>query len=125
VEGLPAGLYHYNALRHRIYRLREGDYSFDISNGLIQRNLAVDASLIVFVTAMFERSVFKYGDRGYRFVLIEAGHLAQNLTLAAMGLGFGALNIGGYVDRAIDEFLELDGINHSTVYMMAVGKPAQ
>lgn len=125
VEGLPAGLYHYNAVRHRAYRLREGDFSFDISNGLVQRNLAVDAAVLFFLTAIFERSVFKYGDRGYRFVLMESGHISQNLNLAAAGLGFGALNIGGFHDRTIDDFLAIDGVNHSTVYMAAVGKPAE
>jgi SagB-type dehydrogenase family enzyme len=124
VEGLAAGLYHYNAVRHRVYRLRDGDFSFDISNGLIQPNLAVDASVLFFFTAIFERSVFKYGDRGYRFVLMEAGHAAQNLNLAAAGLGFGALNVGGFVDRTIDEFLAVDGVTHSTVYIVAAGKPA-
>lgn len=122
VEGMTAGLYHYNAVRHRAYRLREGDFGFDIGNGLVQKNLAVDASVIFFLTGIFDRSVFKYGDRGYRFVLLESGHVSQNMNLAAAGLGFGALNIGGFMDRTIDEFLGVDGVNHSTVYMLAVGQ---
>jgi SagB-type dehydrogenase family enzyme len=122
VAGLEPGLYHYNAVRHRIYRLREGDLALDVADGLVQKNLAVDASIVFFLTAMFDRSVFKYGDRGYRFVMLEAGHVAQNLNLVACGLGLGSLNIGGYFDRRIDDFLGLDGVTHSTIYMVAVGK---
>ena len=78
--------------------------------------------MIVFITAVFERSVFKYGDRGYRFVLLEAGHVAQNINLAVTALGLGCVNIGGFFDRDIDEFLGIDGLTHSSVYLMAIGK---
>jgi SagB-type dehydrogenase family enzyme len=122
VNGLKSGLYHYNALRHKIYHLRDGDFSLDVSEGLVQKEIAVDASVVFFLTAMFDRSIFKYGDRGYRFILLEAGHVAQNLNLVANGLRLGALNIGGFFDRKIDHFLGLDGVTHSTVYMVATGK---
>ena len=75
----------------------------------------------LFVTAEFARSTFKYGERGYRFVLLEAGHLAQNVNLAAAGLGLGCLDVGGYYDRQVDEWLGLDGVTHSTVYLLALG----
>jgi SagB-type dehydrogenase family enzyme len=70
---------------------------------------------------MFERSTFKYGERGYRFVLLEAGHVAQNLSLTACALGMGCVNIGGFFDRKVDELLELDGLHQSTIYMAGVG----
>jgi nitroreductase len=53
--------------------------------------------------------------------LLEAGHVAQNLNLVATALGLGCVNIGGYFDREIDEYLDLDGITHSTIYMLAIG----
>ena len=74
-----------------------------------------------FMTAMFERTVFKYGDRGYRFTFLEAGHVAQNMSLVATALGLGCVNIGGFYDREIDEFLGIDGLTHSTLYMLAIG----
>jgi SagB-type dehydrogenase family enzyme len=85
-------------------------------------NVPYDASIVIFVTAIFERSTFKYGERGYRFVLLEAGHVAQNVSLAATGLGLGAINIGGYFDRDMDRVLGLDGVRHSTVYLVAIGR---
>jgi SagB-type dehydrogenase family enzyme len=84
--------------------------------------LALGASLIVFITAIFERSIFKYGDRGYRFVFLEAGHVGQNINLVTNALGLGCTNIGGFFDRQIDDFLGIDGVTHSTIYMMAIGK---
>ena len=125
VGALEAGLYHFNPMQNRLRLLRYGDNSRRLSDALVQRNLAVDASLIVFITAVFERSVFKYGDRGYRFVLLEAGHVAQNLALTATGMGLGCLNVGGFADRQIDDLLGLDGIDHSTIYLAAVGAPSE
>lgn len=92
---------------------------------MVQPDLVARASLIIFITALFERSIFKYGNRGYRFVMLEAGHVAQNLNLVAIALGLKTLNIGGYFDRAIDDFLGLDGVTHSTIYMLAVGQGSE
>jgi SagB-type dehydrogenase family enzyme len=124
LKGHPSGIYHYNAAEHCLRHLQDGDDTQRISLALVQPELAQGASLIIFLTAIFERSIFKYGERGYRFILLEAGHVAQNLNLVANALGLGCVNIGGYFDREIDEYLELDGITHSTIYMMAIGGKA-
>jgi SagB-type dehydrogenase family enzyme len=123
VEDLEAGLYHYNPTCSALRFVRYGDDSRRLSEALVQRRLALDVSLMVFVTAVFERSAFKYGDRGYRFTLLEAGHVAQNLNLVTTALGLGCVNIGGYADRQIDDLLGLDGVAHSTIYMVGIGKP--
>jgi SagB-type dehydrogenase family enzyme len=122
--GFSSGLYHYNPFKNHLRLLRCGDQSETIARCLVQQNIAHDSSLIIFITALFDRSTFKYGDRGYRFALLEAGHVAQNLNLSALGLGLGSMNIGGFYDRRIDTFLGLDGLTHSTVYMIAIGKEA-
>jgi len=126
VSGLGAGLYHFSPSEHALRRLRDGDLSHDLARTLVefQTHLAFDATAIVIITAMFNRSTFKYGARGYRFVLLEAGHVAQNINLAVTGLGLGCINLGGYYDQAVDRFLGIDGLNQSTVYMIAFGKPA-
>lgn len=124
IEGLAAGLYHFNPTKHHLRLLRGGDETKRISMGLVQPDVAFCSSLILFITVVFERTVFKYGSRGYRFALLEAGHLAQNLNLVAISLGLACLNIGGYFDRDVDEFLEIDGITHSTIYIAAIGAKA-
>jgi SagB-type dehydrogenase family enzyme len=121
VQGLQAGLYHYNAAEHRLRLLHGRDETRQLSESLVQRNLATDCALIVFITAIFERNVFKYGERGYRFTLLEAGHVAQNLNLAATSLGLGSVNIGGFFDRSIDALLDFDGCTQSTIYLVGIG----
>ncbi len=123
VKGLLPGLYHYNSAHHHIRRLHEGDERQTIAESMIQPEVALESSLMIFITAMFERTVFKYGDRGYRFAFLEAGHVAQNMNLMATALKLGCVNIGGFYDREVDGYLGLDGIMHSTIYLMAIGKP--
>jgi SagB-type dehydrogenase family enzyme len=123
VPGIAAGLYHFSPPDQALRQLRAGDFSHDLARAFVefQTHLAHDASLIVIVTAMFQRTTFKYGARGYRFVLLEAGHVAQNINLACTALGVGCYNIGGFYDQAVDRFLGIDGLNQATIYMMAIG----
>lgn len=121
LEGQRSGLYHYNPSKNHLRLLQEGDATERIAQAMVQPEIGRGASLLIFITAIFERSVFKYGDRGYRFIFLETGHVAQNINLVATALGFGCVNIGGFFDREIDDFLDLDGVTHSTVYMIAVG----
>lgn len=121
VDGIKPGLYHYDPSQRELQRLRDGDLSRELADGLVQKELALGTSLQVFITGIFERAVFKYGDRGYRFALLEAGHVAQNMNLVANALGHGVINVGGFVDRVMDTLLGLDGITHSTIYVIAVG----
>jgi SagB-type dehydrogenase family enzyme len=127
VPGIAAGLYHFSPPDQALRQLRAGDLSIDIAQSFVefQTHLAYDASLIVMVTAMFQRSTFKYGARGYRFIFLEAGHVAQNINLACTALGLGCFNIGGFYDQAVDRFLGIDGLNHGTIYMMAIGELAE
>lgn len=126
VSGLEtAGIYHFNPTKHHLRFLTSGDKTEELANAVVNPDLIKRASLIIFITAMFERSVFKYQERGYRFTLLEAGHVAQNLNLVSIALGLGSVNIGGYFDREIDDLLGIDGVTHSTIYMMAIGQTTQ
>jgi SagB-type dehydrogenase family enzyme len=121
VSGLEAGLYHYNPEISSLEVLRKADETQRIAGFFVQADLALNAAAILFVSATFSRTVFKYGDRGYRFVLLEAGHLAQNSNLTAQEMGLATTNIGGYTDRDVDRYLGLDGVNESTVYLLLIG----
>jgi SagB-type dehydrogenase family enzyme len=120
-SSLDSGLYHYSPARNSVEMVRPGDGSRFISEGLVQRELPFQSSVLVFITSLFDRATFKYGERGYRFALLEAGHVAQNLALVASALGMGVMTIGGYYDRIVDRFLEVDGVEQSTVYIIAIG----
>jgi SagB-type dehydrogenase family enzyme len=124
VNGLDPGIYHYHAGEHHLRLVRPGDASPLVAEALVQPEFAVDASLLFFIAALFERSTFKYGNRGYRFALLEAGHVAQNVNLVAGALSLGCVNLGGYFDRHVDELLGLNGVTQSAVYVVAVGRDA-
>jgi SagB-type dehydrogenase family enzyme len=122
VDGLEPGLYHYDPEDHELDVLRTGDELERLADCLVQPELARGAAAAVLVSAVFFRSTVKYGDRGYRFVLMEAGHLAQNALLAAEGLGIGSAPIGGYLDRAVDRLIGVDGVDESVVYVLLFGR---
>jgi SagB-type dehydrogenase family enzyme len=123
VDGLAPGLYHYDPEDSSLDVLRRGDATEEIAQFMVQADLSRQAAATLFVTAVFIRTVFKYGDRGYRFVLMEAGHLAQNMLLTWEEAGLAAVTIGGYLDRQADDHLSLDGVNESVVYILHVGRP--
>jgi SagB-type dehydrogenase family enzyme len=122
IEDLGDGLFHYQPESHAVHVLREGDVREEVAAGFAQPDIARAAPLLVFVTAVFERVVFKYGDRGYRYALIEAGHAVQNFNLVATALGLGSVNLAGYYDRIVDEWLGIDGLSQSTLYCVAAGR---
>lgn len=121
IAGLGTGLHHYAPTRNALHHLDDRDRSAEIAAATLYPEYVAGAALTVFLTAMFERSTWKYGDRGYRYALLEAGHAAQNLVLAATALGLASFPLGGYFDREIDQLLDLDGVTHSTVYMICIG----
>ncbi len=76
------------------------------------------------VTAVFWRTRFKYGQRGYRFALLEAGHLIQNAVLAATQLDLPALPLGGFYDRRLDDVVGADGLDEASVHALVLGGAA-
>jgi SagB-type dehydrogenase family enzyme len=124
VDGIPRGVYHYDVLHHELERL---PHSADLQ--ILPRSVFVDgmmegAGAVIVISAVFGRSKIKYGERGYRFVLLEAGHVAQNLVLAATGLSLGSCPIGGFVDDYINELIDVDGLDEAALYMVVVGSVA-
>jgi SagB-type dehydrogenase family enzyme len=124
VDGVECGLYHYEPANGVIRRIADGDRSSEIAARVVQPEAIENASAVIFITAAFERSTTKYGERGYRFVLLEAGHVAQNLALLTCAMDLAGTHIGGFFDRPIDEFLAIDGIAQSTLYLYTVGGAA-
>jgi SagB-type dehydrogenase family enzyme len=124
VEGLAPGIYHYHSITHALEQLRDAPLPEVVAGYLFmgQAELA-SAPLVIVISAYLHRSLRKYGDRGYRYVLFEAGHVAQNINLAATGLGLGSCNMGGFFDVELGELLRLDGEREVPLYGIAVGRP--
>lgn len=119
VQGLQKGLYHYSVQSHSLEKLLVFD-SFRYTN-YFGHKWVVKASSLIVITAMFKRTIIKYGDRGYRHTLIEAGHMGQNIYLVSTTLGLSCCAIGGFSDVEINKLLDIDGITESVLYILAVG----
>jgi SagB-type dehydrogenase family enzyme len=125
VEGVEPGVYHYDVQRHELEQIRAGDHrQYVVEHGLSQEFLG-ECGAVVYLTMIFQRMRFKYRERSYRYGLIEAGHLGQNLYLSATSLGLGACAVGAYSDNAINELLGLDGVEEVSVYLLSLGRPAR
>jgi SagB-type dehydrogenase family enzyme len=120
VDSIEPGAYHYNPFRHRLERLRPAARD-DVAAALVDPALAEHTATLIVVTAMFWRSRFKYGARGYRFALLEAGHLMQNAVLAAAAMKLPALPIGGFYDCKLDALVGANGLDEAAVYALLVG----
>lgn len=124
VRELSPAVYHFDPLRRALELLGPLPPVSTIAALSPYPELVEPAAAVIVVTAMFYRTRFKYGQRGYRFVLIEAGHAAQNALLAAAALGVPACPLGGFFDRRVDAVLGVDGLEEATVYVIATGARA-
>lgn len=124
VESVASGVYHYAALSHILEEVRVLPLPDALVSQLFMGQTYLENAAAIFViTAVFERSLFKYGDRGYRYILFEAGHVAQNINLTAITLGLGSFNLGGFFDVYLAELLGLDLEEEAPIYGVALGIP--
>ena len=126
IENLEPGIYHYFTIGHALEQLRSVLLPSALREYLLmgQEQLAAAPVIVVF-TAVVARSLVKYGDRGYRYILFEAGHAAQNLNLTASALGLGSCNIGGFFDQDLGDLLHLDREREIPLYAVSIGHPSQ
>ena len=123
VDGLHARIHHYDPLAGAIVRLPVPATA--LRDATPYSDLVSEAAAVLVIAAVFWRSRFKYGLRAYRFTLLEAGHVAQNVLLACAALGLAAVPLGGFFDRRLDELLDLDGVDESALYAICLGHAAE
>jgi SagB-type dehydrogenase family enzyme len=125
IEGCGDGVYHYNIPTHCLEPMRHGPSVEELCNHLLNQYFVKAANTVLMFSAVFERTLRKYGPRGYRYVLLEAGHAAQNVCLLATELGLATLCIGGFQDHRLNAHLGLDGTNEAIIYLVAIGYGAE
>lgn len=116
---LPKGLYHYSVKNHLFEVLRK-TRKIPIAN-FFKQDWINKAGGIIIVTAVFDRTTRKYGERGYRSVLQEVGYLGQLIYLLSGVLKIGCCAVGGFIDDKINDYLDVDGANESVVGVFPVG----
>jgi SagB-type dehydrogenase family enzyme len=121
VDGISKGLYHYAIRPHALEELRLGDFRNDIVQATQGQRMHAFANIVIIWTAIFQRTKFRYHDRAYRFIYLDAGHIAQNLALTAVGLGLSSCQVGAYFDDEVNRILGVDGKEESAIYLSVVG----
>jgi SagB-type dehydrogenase family enzyme len=123
VEGIPQGVYHYNVLEHCLEQLKEGDYRVTIARAALDQKIAYDANLVFAWTAVLERCKWKYKQRAFRYIYLDAGHISQTVAMAAVASGLGSCQIAALYDEEVNDLLGIDGIGETAIYLTVVGNP--
>jgi len=121
VENLSHGVYRYNPERHELVKVRDGDVREQLAAAALGQTCVKDGTINIVITAVYERTTWKYGERGVRYVHMEAGHAAQNIYLQATALNLGMVTVGAFHDDQIRNVLGLSQ-NESPLYVIPVGR---
>jgi SagB-type dehydrogenase family enzyme len=123
VEELDPGVYHYAPHRHRLEQLRGPLSWWSVVRLFMDQEYLAEADMIVVFTAVIHRTLARYSERGFRLVLMECGHLAQNLNLLGTAMHLGSLDLGGFYDQHLAVLLGLDPNVEVPLYGVALGHP--
>ncbi|MEM6940253.1 MAG: SagB/ThcOx family dehydrogenase [Pseudomonadota bacterium] len=121
VTGLSSGIYAYDPVGDGLLTLSTDAWQDDAAAAFLSWSSVSSAPVLICIAAVFERTQAKYGPRGYRYVLMEAGHVGQMLSLSAETAGLSTLFLGGFHDTRLNTLLGLDGVEEAVVYAMALG----
>ena len=121
VESLSPGLYHFQPAEFCLELVSEGFVGKSVAEAALGQNFMAAAGVVFIWSAILRRNFSKYGHRGLRYVMMDAGHICQNLLLAAAGLVLGACPVAAFYDDQLNRLLGLDGEEESVIYLAAVG----
>ncbi len=121
---LEEGVFHYIPHEHALELIKKGDVRYDLMKAALYQEYILEAPLNVIIAAVFSRTTYKYGDRGIRYVLFEAGHVSQNIYLQCVSLKLGTVAIGAFYDEEVKRVLSLPK-DHDPLYIMPVGYPRE
>jgi SagB-type dehydrogenase family enzyme len=122
VEGLEEGCYYYAPHAEELRQIRFKNFRQELHMLCLWQNLGRDAGAVLVQTADLQQAVGKYGDRVYRYLHLDAGHLGQRLNLAAIHLGLGVSGIGGFFDDQVNEVLGIP-TDEAVLYITTLGRP--
>ncbi|MBF2020249.1 MAG: SagB/ThcOx family dehydrogenase [Hydrococcus sp. C42_A2020_068] len=122
VTRLEEGCYYYAPKAQELRQIRFKNFRRELHFLCLGQELGRDAAAVVFHTADLQKAVAKYGDRAYRYLHMDAGHLGQRLNLAAIHLNLGASGIGGFFDDQVNEVLGIPE-DEAVIYITTLGRP--
>ena len=121
VDEIDQGIYHYNIKDHVLECLKLGDYRNEAMEACLDQKMVYNSPITFVWTAVIKRSKWKYLQRCYRYIYMDAGHVGQNFYLVAEALGLGACTIGAIYDSELNDLLEIDGVEETAIYVGVTG----
>jgi SagB-type dehydrogenase family enzyme len=120
VMGLGPGIYHYEPGSHSLSLETEGDFRNALAGASLSQMWMSEPPLSLVIAAEYDRITTKYGNRGVRYAMIEAGHVGQNIFLQAEALGLGAGIVGAFDDKEVTRIMGTPP-SHEPLLIMPVG----
>ena len=121
VTWLAPGVYHYRPESHDLLLVKEGDFRQQLSDAALSQEWVASAPVSIVITGVYERTMEKYGERGVRYVHIEAGAVAENIYLQAVALKLGTTYVGAFSDEDVSAVLGVSDV--APLGIMPVGVP--
>jgi SagB-type dehydrogenase family enzyme len=121
VAEIAPGIYHYKVPGHELELIVPGDQTESLYEICGNQEYARQASVVMLISGVLQRTKRKYGERGYRYVFLDVGHLGQNIYLACTALGLQVMTTCGFYDDEANRILGLDGIDESVLYVVFIG----
>ena len=123
VEGLEEGLYLFLPIEHKLSKIiSDNSVAEDVSQACLDRKFIKKSAVTFIWTAVTYRMKWRYGERGYRYMHLDAGHVCQNLYLSAESLNCGVCAIAAFFDDKLNAILDIDGEEEMAIYLATVGK---
>lgn len=121
VEGLEPGVYRYSAEKNMMVEVVKGDLSRELAKACLGQRWVLNAPVNIILVAVGERTTGYYGERGWRYIFNEAGHIGQNIYLASVEMGLGTVAVGAFNDDQVSKVLGLPE-GYQPVYIFPVGR---
>ncbi len=122
VTALSGGLYRYDPSEHRLEYIFKDDLRSSVAEAALGQSWVREAPINIVIAAVYERTTNRYGERGIRYVHMEAGHVGQNLYLQAVARGLGMVVVGAFHDDQVQGLLQLP-TDQKPLYIIPIGHP--
>ncbi len=123
--GLERGIYHYNVFDFVLEEIKTGNFSEHISDSCLGQGFLKKCPVVFVWTAVIRRCASKYTNRAMRYIMLDAGHICQNLVIACACLDLGACPVAAFFDDEANALIEVDGKEESVIYLASAGHPKE
>ena len=121
VEGVEPGIWHFQVPDFSLELLKAGDFRHSLVGAGLSQDFLGDAGVVFIWTGVLNRAMWKYRERAIRYLFLDAGHICQNLMLAATALKLGVCPVGAFFDGEVERLVQVDGVEEAALYLAAVG----